>query len=83
MEVRWLVLGTLVAGCSTMTPAQRTQQNYQDARLACVFQHQDDEAKEKADRGTSTAADNVFYACLEKARTERERELASAKPAQE
>jgi len=90
MLLRWTVVGTVAAaGCSTMTPAQRAQRNYEQATSRCWFQHGYEEAREagpEAPLGTSastgtgnSAIDVALRACLQQAQADLDRELASAK----
>ena len=74
----------------TVTAAQ-AQKNYERATQGCWFRHGYDEAKENpgapmvtnAATGTgNSAADVAFRACLQKAKTDLDRELAAANSSQ-
>jgi hypothetical protein len=83
----WVVLGmSLLLGCSTLSPAERAQKNYERATATCWFQHGYDEASVKGPGvGTSSATgttdspiDVALRECLARAAVTRDRELAEA-----
>jgi hypothetical protein len=53
-----------------MTAAEQAQAAYEDARIACFFQHRQEEAKQRAEVGNDVAADEALKACLDKAEAE-------------
>jgi hypothetical protein len=75
----------------TLSPAQRAQKNYEQAKQGCWFRHGYDEAKENPGApmvttdatGTgNSAADVAFRACLQKAKAALDRELTAANTSQ-